>query len=354
MKFLPLVLFAGLWLGIGYSSATAAEITINFVGDIMLAGSATSLFDRQGYDYPFSATAPLLQTGDLCVGNLEAPITRTGTEFTEKRYHFRTNPAATIALRHAGFSVLTLANNHMMDFGAQGLRETLANLNHQGIQFTGAGESLNEARRAALVRVKGKTIAFLAYSLTQPVEFFATGNSAGTAPGYALFYQEDVRKARAVADYVIVSFHWGEERRSLPKPYQTAAAHRAIDAGADAVIGHHPHVLQGIEIYRGKPILYSLGNFAFGSRSTAAAHSIIGRIHLADAGSYLEILPLNVLYSDVRYQPQPANREIGRKIIRHLATISRPFRSRISCENGRYLVKYVDHQEQDAIRTARR
>lgn len=351
MKTFPLILMAGL---LWSTQAAAAEIVVNFVGDVMLAGSATPLLERRGYDYPFTATAPLLHGGDLSVANLEAPITRRGTEFVAKRYRFRTNPAATAALKRAGFSVLALANNHMMDFGPEGLHDTLANLERQGILFAGAGESLREARRPALVQVKGKRIAFLSYSLTQPVEFFATAVTPGTAPGYTAFFETDIRRARAVADYVIVSFHWGEERRNFPKPYQTEAAHRAVEAGADAVIGHHPHVLQGIEIYRGKPILYSLGNFAFGSRSAAAARSIIGRIHFTDSECYLEIFPLNVLYATVRYRPQPERREPGGETLRQLAALSRPFGTRISCENGRYLIKFTDQQTADNARAIRR
>jgi len=109
-------------------SRPAQQIVINAVGDIMLSGRGAAAYARLGYDYPFACVAHELKTGDISVGNLEAPITRHGTEFTRKKYRFRTSPKAAEALRRAGFSVLTLANNHIMDFGAFGLRETLQHL----------------------------------------------------------------------------------------------------------------------------------------------------------------------------------------------------------------------------------
>ena len=317
----------------------AQEIVINFVGDIMLAGSATGTLERWGYDYPFAGTVHELKSGDLAVGNLEAPIARGGTEFANKQFRFKASPAAASALKRAGFSILTLANNHLMDFGAAGLTETLDNLGRHGILYAGAGQTLAEARQPAVVEVKGKRVAFLAYSLTLPAEFYATANRAGTAPGYGRYYAHDIRQARTVADYVIVSFHWGAERAAMPKAYQVEAAHRAIDAGADLVIGHHPHVLQGIETYRGKVIFYSLGNFAFGSRSPHADRSIIARVRLDGGSTGVEIVPLNVLYRDVRYRPAVLTGTEGATVIAHLNRISKPFGTLIRGRDGQYALE---------------
>ncbi|WP_298432165.1 CapA family protein [Geobacter sp.] len=317
----------------------ADGIVITCVGDIMLAGSATTTLARRGYDYPFSKTARELRRGDIAMGNLEAPLTLRGREYRDKTYRFRASPAAAAALKRAGFSVLTLANNHMMDYGDEGLRDTLATLFRHGIAHTGAGGSLAEARREAVVEVRGKRVAFLAYSLTFPAEFYAGADRAGTAPGYASLVREDIGRVKAEADYVVVAFHWGAERAEFPKRYQTETARLAIDAGADAVIGHHPHVLQGIEFYRGKPILYSLGNFAFGSRSTAADRSVMARLTLSDDGCTVELIPLNVLHRETRYRPEILAGPRGAEVMARLNRLSHPFGTVISGSEGRFTAR---------------
>jgi poly-gamma-glutamate synthesis protein (capsule biosynthesis protein) len=320
------------------SQSFAQEIVINAVGDIMLAGSGTQTFKRVGYDYPFAATTAELRTGDITIGNLESPIASRGKEFVNKKYRFRSAPQAAAALKNAGFSIVTLANNHMMDFGRTALVETRQHLDRAGISYAGAGESLYEARKSAIITVKGIKVAFLAYSLTLPEEFYATAGQPGTAPGYFRFYREDIAEARTVADYVVVSFHWGAESREIPNPYQVTAAHRAIDAGADVVIGHHPHVLQGLERYKNGIIFYSLGNFAFGSASISSDRSVIARIYLENGVKGVELIPLNVLNREVHFQPRVLSGKRGQRVIDHLNKISRRWNTEIAADHGRFLV----------------
>jgi poly-gamma-glutamate synthesis protein (capsule biosynthesis protein) len=319
-------------------AARADRVVLSAVGDIMLAGSGTQTFSRKGYDYPFAATKYEFQRSDITIGNLEAPLAVSGTEFKEKKFRFRASPKAAASIRNAGISVVSLANNHIMDFGREGLRETLRLLDRQEIRHAGAGENLIEARRPALLDIRGRKVAFLSYSLTQPLEFYAAEGRPGTAPGYSRLFLEDVRQARLHADYVAVSFHWGTERAKSPKAYQIEAAHRAIDAGADLVIGHHPHVLQGIERYRGGIILYSLGNFAFGSMSRQADDSVIARVTLDGGIREVELIPLNVLNSEVRFQPAPLKGKRGREVISRLAGLSKAWDTRIMTVGNRYLV----------------
>jgi poly-gamma-glutamate synthesis protein (capsule biosynthesis protein) len=319
--------------------AAAREIVINAVGDIMLAGSGNAVVQRFGCDHPFAATAGELHRGDITVGNLEAPLARGGTEFPFKKFRFRADPLCGTALKRAGFSVLTLANNHIMDFGEAALQETLQNLKENGILSTGAGPSLNAAREKVMLRVKGVDVAFLAYSLTLPVEFFSTPDHAGTAPGYPAYFRNDLARAKESADYVVVSFHWGQEGADLPHPNQVATAHAAIDAGADIVLGHHPHVLQGIEQYKQGIIFYSLGNFAFGSMSPSADRSIIARITLDNGIKGVELVPINVLNSEVRFQPKPLKGNKGKAAIEHLSLISRDMGTGIQSDGDRYFVR---------------
>jgi poly-gamma-glutamate synthesis protein (capsule biosynthesis protein) len=345
-----LVLLACLCLCTLPCPAGGEEIVLNAVGDIMLAGSGAPTYARVGYGYPFAATRHHLQQGDLAIGNLEAPLTSRGQEFRDKRFRFRADPAAATALREAGFTVLTLANNHILDYGYDGLQDTTDLLDRNGILHAGAGETLEAARRAAIFTVKGKQLAFLAYSLTLPKEFYASGSRPGTAPGYPSFFTDDIAKARQTADYVIVSFHWGTERAEQPHSRQIAAAHRAIDAGADVVLGHHPHVLQGIERYKDGVILYSLGNFAFGSLSPSSRQSVIARITLEEGVRDVEFIPLNVQNSTVRFQPRVMAPPGGDAVIAHLNRISAHLGTTIVTSDGRHLLGRGGNKQQVAAR----
>lgn len=316
----------------------AEPVVITAVGDIMLAGSGDKTYRRHGYDYPFDATREILRQSDVVTGNLEAPVASKGVEFTGKRFRFKAAPLAAKALKNAGFTHLSLANNHILDFGEEGLQQTLAALDANTIVYSGAGLSLSSARKASIIGVKGVRIALLSYSLTYPDEFYAGVDRPGTAPGYASIYTADIRKAKESADCIIVSFHWGGEGLDRPKPYQVAAAHRAVDAGADIVLGHHPHVLQGVEYYGKGVIFYSLGNFAFGSLSKTSARSMIARIIFDGGISEVEIIPLNVLNSEVRFQPKPLDGRRARKAAEVMDMLSIPMGSRIAAREGRFLV----------------
>ncbi len=319
--------------------ATARPIVLNAVGDIMLSGSATPYLNRLGYDYPFAATARELKHGDISVANLEAPIATRGEEFSGKRFRFRADPHVAGALKRAGFTLVTLANNHMMDFGEQALLETIRTLDANGLSHSGAGATLAAARQPALVQIDGIRVAFLAYSLTFPPEFYATRDRAGTAPGYPGFFTKDIARAKRDADYVVVSFHWGSEGSNSPRPYQVTVAHAAIDAGADVVIGHHPHVLQGLERYKKGIILYSLGNFAFGSLSRTADRSVIARITLEGGVSEVELIPLDVRNHEVHFQPRPLWGREGTTVIDHLNRLSREMGTVITGDTGRFFVR---------------
>lgn len=318
------------------ATTLAEPVIINAVGDIMLAGSGTGLFRRTGYDYPFTATTATLLQGDLNIGNLESPIAQGGDEYTNKKFRFKSDPAAAAALRKAGFTHLSLANNHILDFGPRALHETIKALDDSGISHAGAGPDLGSARQGSMLKVKGVRIALLAYSLTYPDEFYAGIKRAGTAPGYDSYYRTDIARARQSADYVIVSFHWGSECEEFPREYQKSTARKAIDAGADVVLGHHPHVLQGIEFYKSGVIFYSLGNFAFASKSRKADRSMIARITLDNGISDVEVIPLNVLYTDVRFQPRILGGSRGQSVADRLNRLSAGLGTMVSTKDGRY------------------
>jgi poly-gamma-glutamate capsule biosynthesis protein CapA/YwtB (metallophosphatase superfamily) len=315
------------------------EITIAAVGDLMLGGRIGPFLKKFGPDYPFVDVKPSFEKADIIVGNLESPISSRGKAVENKKFTLRAGPLAAEALKRAGFRVVTLANNHTMDFGPLALQDTLATLDENGILYTGAGMDLDDARVPAILKIKGKTVAFLAYSLTFPLEFFASTKRPGTAPGYAEFVKADIEKVRPVADIIVVSFHWGAELMTAAKDYQIALGRQAIDWGADLVLGAHPHVLQELELYKGRFIAYSLGNFVFGSESNRTNTSMI--LLLTFKGNSLvrvEAVPVDVNNYRVKYQPRVLTGKAAVEALENISTASERFKTRLVIEGGRGII----------------
>lgn len=311
------------------------EITIAAVGDLMLGNRTEPFLKEYGPDYPFADVKPFLGKADAVVGNLECSISSRGIAVKNKRFTLRAGKIAVQALSAAGFRVVTLANNHTMDFGPLALQDTLSILDDNDILYTGAGMDLADARTPAILKIKGKTLAFLAYSLTFPHEFFASAKRPGTAPGYAEFVKADVEKIRPLADIVVVSFHWGSELMATAKDYQIALGRQTIDWGADLVLGHHPHVLQELEIYKGHLIAYSLGNFVFGSESERTNSSII--LLLSFKGKSLakvEAIPLDVNNYRVKYQPHVLSGKAARNVLESVKVSSGRFNTKLEIEDN--------------------
>lgn len=283
-------------------------VSMAAVGDMMFGGSSQPVMEQYGYDHPFATTRHILQAADLTIGNLETPLTDRGEPITEKQFLFRNPPGKVApALKRAGFDIVSLANNHTLDYGAEGLRDTMEALQLHGVRYHGAGINSKEARKPALFELpNGQTAGFLAYSCTFPEEFWASAERAGTAFCHEQHVRADVAGLVAQQlDIIVVSFHWGAERTKELRPYQSLLAHAAIDSGADLVLGHHPHILQAVEHYREGLILYSLGNYTFGSRTQHARTSVIANITFKD-GKFrkLEMIPINVNNFEVEFQPQ--------------------------------------------------
>lgn len=282
------------------------EIRVSAVGDIMLDGTARPVLQENGYDYPFAHMLPLFKDAHVVIGNLEGPLTHCGKAEQGKTYTFRSPPEeVSAALKNAGFNMVSLANNHTLDYGPEGLAQTLRALDAVGIQYVGAGADAAAARRAAYVSVKGQRVAFLGYSVTLPETFYAGTHKPGTAFAHEAHVRADVTAARRQADIVIVSFHWGQEGKTDLREYQTHLGRVAIDAGAQAVLGHHPHILQAVEYYKGGVILYSLGNFVFGSYSKTAAVSAVAQLSFRQGRlASLRMVPIRVNNFEVQFQPQ--------------------------------------------------
>ncbi len=316
--------------------AVQDEITIAAVGDIMLGGRAEPFLKEFGPDYPFRSVMPFLSRADVVVGNLESSISTRGIAVENKKFTLRAGPIAAQALKKAGVRVVTLANNHSMDFGPLALRDTLTVLDENDILYTGAGMDLDEARAPAILTVKGRTIAFLSYSLTFPLEFFASAGRPGTAPGYADFVRSDIEKVRPSVDLIVVSFHWGAELMTTAKHYQVELGHQAIDWGADLVLGHHPHVLQELEVYQGRLIAYSLGNFVFGSESNNTNAAIILLLTFQGKSlSRVEVVPLDVNNYRVKYRPRVLTGRAAREVLENVNAGSVWFKTKLDITNNR-------------------
>jgi poly-gamma-glutamate capsule biosynthesis protein CapA/YwtB (metallophosphatase superfamily) len=238
----------------------------------------------------FQGCAAALQHADLCFAQLETTISERGAPVPDSKLAMRAPPAMARAAKDAGIDVMSFAGNHCLDYGYEAFTDTLHHAAQAGLVLCGAGENLKAARRPAMIGAGGSRVAVLAASSILPAGYAAGAEKAGCAPMWAhtvyeqteldqpgtpakirTFADRDdlealtgsIRAARTLADIVLVSLHWGIHMvPATIADYQIEVAHQAIDAGADAILGHHPHILKGVEFYRRRPIFYSLGNFA--------------------------------------------------------------------------------------------
>jgi poly-gamma-glutamate capsule biosynthesis protein CapA/YwtB (metallophosphatase superfamily) len=239
-------------------------IRVTFAGDLMLDWSVKTTTRKYGVGYPFKQVKTEVTNSDLAIVNLETAVTNRTAKFP-KTYNFKADPAAVVGFKNAGFDLVSLANNHSMDYKQEGLLDTLAALKRNKLSYIGAGKNSAEAYQAKRYTIKGKKLSFIAFSKVIPsTSWIAQSKRAGVASGYNLnAILNSIKKESAYSDYVFVYLHWGVETNKRPDAYQRTWAKRMIDAGADGIVGSHSHVLQGFEYYKGKPIAYSLGNFLF-------------------------------------------------------------------------------------------
>lgn len=237
-------------------------ITIGITGDVMLGRSITPMMLQTNDRYPFNGVADALNAFDLTVGNLECVVSRLGSP-EPKEYTFEADPLGFQRLRAAGFSIMSVANNHSGDYGKAAFMDMVTNLPQHGITPVGGGANLTAAHQPVIRTIRTTTVGFLAYCEIEPNYFAATASTPGHAWLDPTLMTNDIQALRPHVDFMIVFTHWGIEYQPVESAEQDAMARVAIDAGADFVVGSHPHVIQPSSSYRGKPIVYSLGNFVF-------------------------------------------------------------------------------------------
>lgn len=300
---------------------------------LILAGDL--VLDEPDGDHWLAGIAPAVAGADLAIGQLEVPHTRRGTELAGDVPAPGAPPENLNALHRAGFSMLSLAGNHMADCGAEGIADTLAGLDRLGIASAGAGLSLAEARAPALATRQDRTVALLSYNCVGPQNGWAGEHSAGVAylrvdtadgspiapaapleraaPEAFAALAEGIAAARAIADVVVVSMHKGlVHTPARLAPYERPLAQAAIDAGADVVMAHHAHIVRGIEFHRGKPIFHGLGNACVVTRALSPAQDHPARREWAERRKVLFGFEPDPAYHLAPFHPEAVNAFLGR------------------------------------------
>ena len=265
---------------------TVRPVELAAVGDVTPGEQVGPTILSTGAAYPWGSVGALLRRADVTTANLEGAVSSAGVPVPAKEFHFE-GPAALLsgARMYAGLDLVTLANNHSLDYGAVGLRATLVAARAAGIATVGADMTIEAARRPAFIRAGGLTIAFLGYSDVNPYGFVATAGGPGTARADSSAISDDVRAARRKADLVVCWFHWGSEGQPLPDRRQQLFAAAALNAGATLVLGAHPHVLGPVvRPTRTSLVAWTLGNFVFPAGSPATSRTAILLVALTSQG----------------------------------------------------------------------
>lgn len=306
------------------------KFSVLFIGDIIIANHSRRLMKKQGGCYPFQKIKGDLDRFDFVIGNLETPISRRGIPVKNRVYVFQLDPVLARCLTTIKLNAVSLANNHLFDFGKEGMDDTLSFLKKSNISYAGAGKNLSEARRPAVLKHGNTKLYLLSYSGRPPDTYYAAEDMPGTAPLNLRHVIEDVEYNKRRDNVVIVSLHWGIEQTSMPNNEQIQTAHEIIDAGADGVIGHHPHWPQGIEIYRGKPIIYSLGNFVNGHYNVIEKDNIMAVFHFNEnILEEIEVLSIAGRNRETKFQPFVIKGQEARKNLTIIKNFSKILKTEI-------------------------
>jgi Bacterial capsule synthesis protein PGA_cap len=270
-------------------------LVIDAVGDITFGESVGPAAESHGGAFPWVFVAPTLRRADITVGNLETAVSTRGVAAV-KEFTFRGAPELLLPVHHfAGFDVLTLANNHAVDFGRDALLDTVRAVRAAGIEPIGAGANERQARRAAIVEAGGLRVAFLGYSDVNPLGFNATSTAPGTAKADVDAIRADVRAALRRADVAVCFFHWGTELHAAPDARQQQFAAACFNAGAKLVLGAHPHVLGGVSQPTDRSLVaWTLGNFVFPSGALTASTAILHVALGADGVRGFRMMPAHI------------------------------------------------------------
>ena len=326
-------------------NSEVSRIRVTFLGDTLVGGEAQATIDQLGPGYVFDGLRHLFERSDLVVANHEGPITRRDepdfkVDTGRKRYWYRAQPESIDALLDVGVRVVSLGNNHVLDFGPAALLDTTNALDAAGIKWCGAGATRAEARRPAIVTVKGLRLGFLSfmqrYDLYVAERLYATKATPGPLQLSLHRVRVDFERLKPLVDVRIALAHWGRNYRKR-NPRQRRLASELLAAGADLVVGHHPHIPQPIEIADGSPVCYSLGNGPLGTpgrfHSGRPPYGLVVSVDF-DADGQARTMTAHIIHVDnakVHFQPRIADDPDALRLLRRLLPIDLEWRS---CDGG--------------------
>lgn len=275
-------------------SASHGAVTLAVVGDVLLDRGVLAQMKRRGVRHPFLGVREILKSHDMVFFNLECPLSRRGMA-RRTDVAFRGDPKYGKILSWAGFTVASLANNHTLDYGRDALLDTISAVEAAGMVPVGAGETLEAAERLKVVTVHGLKVGFLAYTDVPNAGTTILPHKPSVAGADVKRLPVRIQQVISKVDVLVVSFHWGVEYMKRPSRRQETLAKIAIDSGAHVVLGHHPHVLQPVVHYRGRPIIYSAGGFVWDSHIRGSDRSAIYSLRLRPGKVTLkETIPLRI------------------------------------------------------------
>jgi poly-gamma-glutamate capsule biosynthesis protein CapA/YwtB (metallophosphatase superfamily) len=339
---LPAAMLAGALITTPVRAQNDPAIRFCLTGDIMLGRGVKRMSDKYGAGYPFAGTCSLTAGADITIGNLESPLTSAEYQSTSP-WHFKGDTiTAALELKKAGFDLVSLANNHALDCGSQGLFHCTGVLDTAGIAYGGlaqtmvdpSGDSMILARPSYLW-VKNKKIGLVAFCEPYLLDIAKDHGAGNIASADSACVARSIAAIRDSCDIIVASFHWGSEYKDLPTRTQKKLGRLAIDCGAKIVHGHHPHVLQGMEFYRNGLIAYSLGNFIFDQRHTLPRQSALLFVQIRnDSLAQVSLFPLEI----VKNRPVAASSQTAKGINKRMIGLCRNLGTKAKAVNGSLLL----------------
>jgi len=310
-----IVVFLSIWLA-GSPQPSAEQnadtsktpLRLVFVGDVMLARNIGDIIASRGPEYPFEYVHDILQKGDITMGNLESPVSDLDNTVCSKNATvcFKASPETIRGLTYAGFDIMTVANNHALDHGPFVMNDTLSHLSRAGIQYVGVQQGINDSiQNPVIVHDPRMTVAFLGFEDINNVSTYSASDYPRPWNASEDAVIQAVTRARSQADVVVVTFHFGDEYNVTHSARQERLSHAAADAGADIIIGHHPHVIQDIQVYNTSIIAYSLGNFIFDMEGKGVREGAVLTVEIDPTTKQIQGYSIEKVTQNAQFQIRP-------------------------------------------------
>ena len=312
------------------------------MGDFLTTVNLERLTRQKGVDYPYKKIKPLIDNYSIAFANMESAVSDRGTPVKNKTWVFKTSTYCAGYFPYSGIDVVSLANNHILDYGKDALSNTIKFMKTSGIAYCGAGMNEFEARKPAILKYEGIDILFLAYNELPPADYFAKSSKCGSAKIDDDKIISDITNYKRSDNFLFVSLHWGTEHSYKIEAKQIERAHKYIDAGADGIIGHHPHVPQGVEIYKGKPIFYSLGNALNGFYNEKYKANIFGAVNIYGGRIVsIGVIPVEGDNYIMEFQPYQLKGDSAVRVVEMIEKLSSEFGTDFTISEDHGIIKLL-------------